>query len=157
MDQNIQKALWLGISILFFAAVVGIGMMMFSSAKEVTSAGQEQINSTAKTLSKQAFTEYDATEVSGDQVVSAIKQFEDKGGDVQITVTLKTGNTTNYISTGTASSGSLTGKTRAVMTTDKKNMSDISNNAYINPNGNFDAVLVYDSNDNIRGITFTQK
>lgn len=157
MDQNIQKALWLGISILFFASVVGIGMMMFTSAKEVTTEGQKQINQAAENLTKQAFTNYDAVENTGSEVISAIKYFEENGGEVQINVTLKNGSKTSYISTGSPTSGTLTGKNRTSLTTDKKNMQDKTLSQYINPNGTFDSNLIYDSNDNIRGIEFVQK
>ena len=48
MDSNISKALWLGVSILLFIAVVTIGLSVFGSMKDASAVLTTHINSIAQ-------------------------------------------------------------------------------------------------------------
>ena len=53
MDGNISKALWLGVSILLFIAVVTIGLSVFGTMRDVSAAASGNINSIAQSLAEE--------------------------------------------------------------------------------------------------------
>ena len=158
MDGNIQKALWLGVSILLFIAVVMIGMSVFSSGQEMAAEGAAALDDTTRTLSNAQYGEYDNKEVSGSDVTSAINKYKLQSGEIQIAVTNNSSTRTTYVSSGTASAGTLSELTLAAINTSIRNSQDKNSTTdYINPYGEFYATLVYDGNDQIRGIEFIQQ
>ncbi len=157
MDGNIQKALWLGVSVLMFLAVVAIGMSMFQAGNNVAKEGQEELNNIASSLSEAEYAAFDNATVSGNDVISAINKYKHDSGEMQITVSNKTGGTSTYISGGDAASGSLSEMTLDAINQTIQTSQDKNNSAYINPFGDFYATLVYDSNEQVRGIKFEQK
>ncbi len=158
MDGNIQKALWLGVSVLMFLAVVAIGMSMFQAGNNVAKEGQEELNEIASSLSEAEYAGFDNATVSGNDVISAINKYKHSSGEVQIAVTNKSGSSMTYISSGDAAGGSL-----GEMSLDdinasiQKSQNKNDTSSYINPFGDFYATLVYDSNEQVRGIKFEQK
>lgn len=86
MDGNISKALWLGVSILLFIAVVTIGITVFNSMKDVSGAANEKIGSSIQNLSNAQFDAYNGKEITGDKVISAINEFAGESGDIIILV-----------------------------------------------------------------------
>jgi hypothetical protein len=86
MDGNISKALWLGVSILLFIAVVTIGITVFSSMKDVSNAANEKIGARVQNLTDTQFDAYNGKEVTGDKVISAISEFSGESGDIIILV-----------------------------------------------------------------------
>ncbi|HOQ76452.1 MAG TPA: hypothetical protein PK369_07800 [Thermoclostridium sp.] len=86
MDGNISKALWLGVSILLFVAVVTIGLSIFGTMKDTSAAANENINSIAQSLAEEDFRAFDGKEVKGDQVLSAINNLSGRSGDVIVLV-----------------------------------------------------------------------
>ena len=147
MDGNIQKALWLGVSILLFIAVVMIGRSVFSSGQQMAAEGSEALDSTTRELSNATYSMYDNKEVSGSDVISAINRYKGDGGDIQISVTNSSAGavTTYYVSSGSAASGTLTDLTLPVTNTMIQTAQDKSNTpVYINPYGEFYATLIYD-------------
>ncbi len=158
MDGNIQKALWLGVSVLMFLAVVALGMSMFQAGNNVAKEGQEELNNIASSLSEAKFSGFDNAMVSGNDVISALNKYKHDSGDIQIAVKNNSGNTVNYISSGSASSGSLGELSLNEINKTIQNSQNKSNTGnYINPFGDFYATLVYDSNEQVRGISFVQK
>lgn len=157
MDGNIQKALWLGVSILMFVAVVMIGMSMFTSSQEMAAQGTESINKTSRQLSNAEYGLYDNKTVSGSDVSSALSSYQHDGGDIQIIVDTLAGPVVNYVSDGTPSSGALTAQSNAAISNLIKTSQNKSNSAYINPYGEFYATLIYDTNDVVRAINFVQQ
>lgn len=158
MDGNIQKALWLGVSIMLFIAVVMIGMSVFSSGQQMASEGAEALDNTTRVLSNSTYSMYDNKEVSGSDVISALNQYKQYSGDLQVMVTNNSGTTTPYVSSGDPVDGSLTELTLAdinttIQTAQDKNQTD----TYINPYGEFYATLIYDTNDTVRGVEFVQQ
>lgn len=86
MDGNISKALWLGVSILLFIAVVTIGLTVFGSMKEVSVAANDKIGSVSQSLSEEPFRKYDGKEVTGDQVLSSIGEFSGQSGEIIVLI-----------------------------------------------------------------------
>ena len=158
MDGNIQKALWLGVSILLFLAVVAIGMSVFQSVRGGTSDALESVNATNQQLNNAKYSMYDNQEVSGNDVISAINNFKLQSGEIQIVVTNSSGTATAYVSAGTAATGTLTELTlAAINTTIQTSQNKSAPQTYINPYGSFYATLIYDVNDEGRGINFVQQ
>ena len=158
MDGNIQKALWLGVSILLFVAVVMIGMSFFFSGQEMASEGAEALDETSRELSNAQYSMYDNKEVSGSDVISSINKYKQRSGDIQVIVTNNSGTTTSYVSSGSASSGTLSEVALGTINTSIQNAQDKSQTSlYINPYGEFYATLIYDVNDQVRGINFQQQ
>jgi hypothetical protein len=161
MDQNIQKALWLGVSIMMFVAIVSTGLFLFNKGKTVADAGGEQLDNVSEQLSMVEYTAFDNEVIKGDLLANTIKQRKSTEGEFIIVVTTSYPSTIQYISTGTVASGSLTGsltaKTRAQQDSDLQNLKNETSASYINPHGKFMAQLIYDSNDVVRGIIAIQQ
>lgn len=158
MDGNIQRALWLGVSVLIFLAVVMVGMAMFQSGKELVENGTDELNATAQTLSNAKFSQYDNKSVSGNDVINAINNYKMRSGEIQIIVTNAAGGTVAYVSGGTPSTGTLT--TIALADIDasiQSSQNKSQTSAYINPYGKFYGTLIYDTNKEVRGIQFVQR
>ncbi len=158
MDGNIQKALWLGVSILLFLAVVAIGMSVFQNVRGGTTDAMENVNATNQQLNNAKYSLYDNQEVSGTDVISAINNYKLQSGEIQIVVTNSSGTATTYISGGTASTGALTELTLAVIDgTIQASQNKSATTTYINPYGSFYATLIYDVNKEVRGMNFVQQ
>lgn len=86
MDSNISKALWLGVSILLFIAVVTIGLSVFGSMKDASAAANDSINSIAQSMAEEDLRAFDGKEVKGDQVLGAINNLSGRSGEVIVLV-----------------------------------------------------------------------
>ena len=97
MEGNLSKALWLGVSILLFIAVVTIGLSIFGGMKEVSSLANDKVGSIAQSLAEEEFRMYDGKEVRGDDVLSALGSFSGRSGDVIVMVATLGNNSGNPI------------------------------------------------------------
>lgn len=159
MDQNIQKALWLGVGILLFIGIVSTGLSLYNKGRGVAEASSRQLDNVSKDLAESSFAPYNNAKTSGADVISAIKLFSDQTGEIIISVKTKT-STNNYVSSGSISNGTVSGlsaMTRSAIDNQIKNANDSTGSSYINPTATFYAQLAYDKNDVIKGITFTQE
>lgn len=86
MEGNLSKALWLGVSILLFIAVVTIGLSIFGGMKEVSSLANDKVGSIAQDLTEEEFRMYDGKEVKGDDVISSLGTFSGRSGEVIVMV-----------------------------------------------------------------------
>lgn len=159
MDNNITKALWIGVGVLFFIAVVSIGISLLNQSTEIAQQQAAELSDIQERLSSAKFSAYDNTSVTGSQVLSCIKNFrEDK--DI-ISIQVKTNKSTNvYLNSATFGNDNVTlGSAHDDSTVEKeiKEARDESNSKYINPVGKFDAQIRKDNNGVISGITFVQK
>lgn len=158
MDNNINKALWIGIGILFFVAVVSIGLSLLNQSTEIAQDQSRELSSIQQKLSDSKFSAYDNQTVSGSQVISAIKNFRDNKDVVSIQVKTKK-STTVYLNSATFSAEAVTLGSAAsdlAIETSIKNARDEKNSNYINPVANFDAQIRKDANGVISGIVFSQ-
>lgn len=161
MDQNIQKALWLGIGILFFVAVVSIGIFLFNKGQSIAETSGKQIDEANSMIAEAEFSDYSNQEVMGSDILNAINKYKNKGDEITIKVVTNYPTTYQYISAGTVNGTelqtTLTGKTKSVNDTDIKNANDKTSPYYINPYAKFYSQLIYDANGTIRGILATQQ
>jgi len=86
MEGNLSKALWLGVSILLFIAVVTIGLSIFGGMKEVSNLANDRIGSISQSMAEEEFRMFDGKEVKGDDVLSALGTFSGRSGEVIILV-----------------------------------------------------------------------
>ncbi len=155
MDQNIQKALWLGVGIMMFVAIVSTGLFLFNKGKTLADASGSQLDAMSEQLAGIQYEKFDNTHISGGDLLNAIKQYKTETGKFFIDVTLKNNSNKRYISGG--GNDSLSALSREAMNEALQNAQDSSSTSYINPQGSFLTELVYDSNDVVKGIKATQK
>ncbi len=159
MDNNISKALWIGIGVLFFIGVVSLGLNIYNKGKDVAIKQTESLNGLEKSLSEAEFDAFDNQSVTGAEVLSAIKNFRDKAESISISVTTNKSNAI-YLNSATFSDESVSlasAKSVSDIEAEIKNARTESSNTYINPVAKFDANLRRDENDVICGIVFIQE
>jgi len=128
MEGNLSKALWLGVSILLFIAVVTVGLSIFGGMKEVSNLANDRIGSISQSMAEEEFRIYDGKEVRGDDVLSALGTFGGRSGEVIVfvaTLGSNGGNPVNLnLSTGTGLNSSsynqYISKTTGTLRTDNK-------------------------------------
>jgi hypothetical protein len=161
MDQNIQKALWLGVGIMMFVAIVSTGLFLFNKGKAVAEIGGGQLDTVSEQLAMSKYNSFDNEIISGSMVINTIKEYKNEGEEFIISVSTSYPSTTQYISTGTITSnivsGTLTAKARTANDTDIQNLNDDTSSTYVNPHAEFMAQLIYDNNDVVKGIVVVQQ
>ncbi len=105
MEGNLSKALWLGVSILLFIAVVTVGLSIFGGMKEVSNLANDRVGAISQSMAEEEFRMYDGKEVKGDDVLSALGTFAGRSGEVIVyvaTLGSNSGNPVNLnLTTGT--------------------------------------------------------
>ncbi len=159
MDNNIGKALWIGVGILFFVAVVSLGLSMLDQSRSIAQDQSEKLSDIQKRLSDAQFDIYDNQTVTGSQVVAAIKNFRDYKDVFSVRVTTNKG-TVTYLNSASFSGSSVTiGSAQDDTTVENaiKDARDEANSSFINPVASFDAQVRRDANDVISAVEFVQK
>jgi hypothetical protein len=157
--NNAQSALKMAAGFFLAIALITIAVVMFINAQDATKSAQSNFSSIQEELDQTQFTVYDNTTVSGSQVVNAIRKFSDKS---QFGIQVITGkqpagtwyyNTVNIgVQPGATGYGDmLTAGTGTIGNAQNEALPD-----YINPSGRFQAKLIKDNNNAIRGIVFKQ-
>jgi len=159
--NNASTALKVSAGIFLTIALITIVVVLFISAQEATKSAQNNFADIQTEMSQASFTVYDNTTVSGSQVLNALRKFQDKG---QFGVEVKTGkNTTGswyfknintVVPAGTSGYGSVTTTAPGGSIASASNESEMD---YVNPSGKFEANVIKDNSNVIRGITFKQK
>ncbi len=159
MDNNIGRALWIGVGILFFIAVVSLGLSMLDQGRSIAQDQSEKLSDIQKRLSDAQFDIYDNQSVTGSQVVAAIKNFRSYKDVFSIRVTTNKG-TVTYLNGATFSGSGVSlgsGHDDTTIENAIKDARDEANNAFINPVAGFDAQLRKDANGVISAIEFVQE
>lgn len=98
MDGNLSKALWIGVSILLFIAVVTIGLSIFGGMKDITATANDRIGSIEQGMKDSEFSMFDGKDVTGGDVLTALDTFAGRSGEIIILVAplgKNSGNSTN--------------------------------------------------------------
>lgn len=160
MDQNIQKALWLAVSVVLFVVVVSIGMIIVSQGIQLVEESEDSILKVANDLQAIKYDRYEG-EVMGTRVVSALQDFSSYSGAFMVVVQTPKGGSAQYISTGTIGGSNVVGdlreKERATISDELIKAKDTTENTYINPSAKFKGEILYDANDVARAIRFIQQ
>ncbi len=158
MDNNIGKALWIGVGILFFIAVVSLGLSLLDQGRGIAQEQSGNLAEMQKRLNEAKFDMYDNQDVTGAQVLAAIKSFREAKDIFAIQVTTNKGMTT-YLNNASFSGGNVTIGTAASDSAIENSIKNARNQAqltYINPVADFDAQIRKDANGVICGIVFNQ-
>lgn len=107
MEGNLSKALWLGVTILLFIAVVTVGLSIFGGMKDVSNLANDKVGSITQSLAEEEFRMYDGKEVRGDDVLSALNSFAGRSGEVIILVATLGSNSGNPINLDLSTSTSI--------------------------------------------------
>ena len=78
MEREISSGAMLGIVLLALAAVIGLGFGVFAITKGVANEGTVNVQDSLGAVSTQVFLDYDQKIITGQQVLSGMKQFEGK-------------------------------------------------------------------------------
>lgn len=148
MTETPQKALLLGAALFITIALITLGVIVYNTASDGAKAANKEFSSIQTELSEQTFLVYDNTDVSGSQVINAIRKFDDENVGIKVT----TGKGTTWYNYDATNPDSLATATGAIA-----NTSIESNAEYVNPSGKFSAKILRDSNDVIRAIHFVQQ
>jgi len=111
------------------------------------------VNDKIDNVLESQYTQYDATEVSGSQVLNVISETYFSSEPIYITVVTSAGSTVTYVcdTTTLTRDPSTTHSTKITAAKSK------ANNAYITPTGTFVGTVNRNTNQAIVGITFTQR
>lgn len=151
--NNASSALKVAAGIFLTIALITIVVILFISAQEATKTAQNNFSDIQTELSQAAFTVYDGTTISGSQVTNALRKYKDKD---QFGI---------YIRTGKNPGGQWYGNVlndRGSVNNPDSRQGDISatmnekSPEYVNPSGKFNATIVKDDSNVIRGIIFIQ-
>ena len=148
-DKTIGEVIWIVVGLAVVLIAAGWGVLQVrsntNSANNVA-AEMEQMN---ESLLETEFTKYDASEVTGSQVINAIKQYEQEKEDICIIVN-NGRSETEYVKTQDLSSEA------SAKIKDAKKKSDLSH--YISPSAIFLGEVIRDvDTDTIIAIKFTKQ
>lgn len=152
---NVVKAILIAASIFFTLAIVSIGVIVVTTGQDSVKQATSEISGIQSELADQTFLIYENNTISGSQVINTLRKYKDREFFGI------------YVETGKNSSGHGTWYFYDVSdpdsisdngaTDDLSSTTNESSSHYINPSGQFDSSLIYDSNNVIRGIEFIQQ
>lgn len=148
--ENSLKGLILAAGVIITCVVIGLGFYIAREAKDTASNGAGQITKLNAEFADTNKTMYEGIEVSGSEVLNAIRKFQ---GDT-VGVMVKTNKTSTYY---LYEFDSTSGELEAKSTNSYKEAQNELSTSYINPSGRFEGGVVRDSNGTITGLTFMQK
>ncbi|WP_202707671.1 hypothetical protein [Sporosalibacterium faouarense] len=135
-----------GVGLLVTLAITGVVLIIVGIILNMLFDGQSKLGSYAKTIDSYDYIGYDDKYVSGDSVISAIKNAKNPSPNkLTVTVTTLAGSSTSYGYDDEADT-----------TYAGYSESDPGDTDFINPNGTFKASLVK-NNDVVTGIRFQQE
>lgn len=154
--ENSVKALIMGATVLIVLVIIGIGVMILNTSKDMAQTANSEIADVSQELSQMKYDAYNDTVVSGSTVLNALRKFSDNDNfGIQVCTGRNTAGTWYY---GTANSTGVvtdivygTGVDPLEMTRDE---SDVE---YVNPSGKFNASLVYNDSNVVKAVIFIQQ
>ncbi len=136
MNENVQKSLVMGASIMVTIGVISIGLMIFGQGTGLVKESSKNLVDITQELANKKYIAYDDTVVSGSEVINAIGLYTQKGQSIEVTTTM--GNSVVYTSNNLYSNDNVT-----------------SGN-YINVGGMFKSSITKNANGVITKISFSQ-
>lgn len=154
--STVHKILLFGAGLFFVLAYIGLGTNLFAPGSEAAKAAQSDFANATTEIKDQKFLIYDNTEISGSQVVSALRRFQKEGEQKSLALYVETGKNTR--GNGTWYYNEFTGNNIISSSYDSLDQTkDVTDDDYINPSGMFDATVERDDNGAIRAIKFIQR
>ena len=135
--SNVTTIIKLGAAVLITVVAITIAVSLFTQGQDITKSSESDLKGISQVMSSKKYEGYNNTSVSGSSVINAIKLFCESEG---VIVNVKTSS----------------GTTKTYSKTSLYNISESSNENYINPAGTFNSVLTVNENGVVTQITFTQ-
>lgn len=163
MGKITSDGITLVVIVLLTLALVGIGIGFWSTARSGAGKASTETAKDVASLEEDRYTQYDGTTINGAELLALIERFETDNIaiSVQTTPTTQAGlssltststGTYWYIKSGLTAADKLTATDEAQKVRDAKN---VVNPAYINPSGQFYAVLNRSADTGaIQGLSF---
>lgn len=162
--ENVSTGLKWAIGVIVTLLIVAAGISVYMFANGYFKRAQDQTLAQSESLSREAYSLYDNSTVSGTDVLEAVKRFQNKP---EFSVMIATGlQTTHYYPAGFDSCYAAPAAAPATQvatdaacgtTTPQSDMSDPDNAVFINVTARFDSEIFADANGEIRLIRFTQQ
>lgn len=147
--ENSLKGLMLAAGTIVTCLIISLGFFIAKEAKDSATAGANQISKLNNEFAENDKVIYDATEVSGSEVINCIRKF--RNDMLAIIVTTKKGTYSYHYSVDENS-----GKMSSSAKKEYKTNTQITDKEYINPTARFLGAVVRDVNGTIIAIKFTQ-
>jgi len=135
--------------VIFALAFVAILALMNSGILNLGSNSNKKLNNTLSMTDSYELSTFENTVVTGDSVISAIRNCKNLSSSTKLKVTVKTNSNTTGAAYGYTSTSS--------DTFNDYTETDPRDNDFINPTAEFDATLDTNSNDIVTEIVFDQK
>lgn len=148
--ENSLKGLILAAGIIITCIIISLGFYIAREARDTASAGTGQINKLQAEFTDAEKTIYDGTQVSGSEVLNAIRRFSDETCGILVN-TKKASTFYNY------SFDTTTGNIGKETSNDFKLAQDVESSKYINPTAKFNGTVIRDVNGAITGLMFEQE
>lgn len=148
MDNSL-KGLLLAAGTIITCLVVGLGFYIAREAKNTAANGASQLSKLNAEFNENDKAIYDGLRVSGSEIINVIQKFEKS----ELGILVKTKKSTvcyGYLLD--EAKKALKEKSSAKV----KDAKETTNQAYINPNAQFDAQVIRDENETIIGLSFIQ-
>ena len=151
--ENSLKGLILAAGIAITLTIVGLGFYVSRNSTNTVQAGADKINDMTTEFMNSDMLMYDGTDVQGSEVLNVINKYS--SDKLAIVVTNKAGVTVayGYDIVGSTDNYELGTESVALLA----NAKDSSHKNYINTTKSFTGEILYNSNEAIVGIHFTQK
>jgi hypothetical protein len=152
---NVVKAILIAASIFFTLAIVSIGVIVVTTGQDSVKQATSEISGIQSELADQTFLIYENNTISGSQVLNTLRKYKDRE---YFGIYVETGK--NAVGNGTwyfYNVSDYDSISKSGATDDLTNTTNESSAHYINPSGQFNSSLIYDSNNVIRGIRFIQQ
>lgn len=147
--ENSLKGLMLAAGTIVTCLIISLGFFIAKEAKDSATTGANQISKLNNEFLENDKVIYDATEVSGSEVINVIRKFRNE--TMGVIVTTKKQTTSYHYSVDES-----TGKLSKSANTEYKAGKAVTDNDYINPTARFTGKIIRDANQTIVGIKFTQ-
>ncbi|WP_315069304.1 hypothetical protein [uncultured Clostridium sp.] len=137
MGENARKAIFMAVSVFLCLLLIGVGITYYTKAQPLMDNSSNKMDTVSTQLTNAEFKHYDGKELPGSDVISTIN-------------TKASSNLTVKVKTNSNPSGKS-------YNTGNYNISDISDDNYIEETAMFDSDIVKTDNGTVTGITFTQE
>ena len=173
--DNANKAIMVGVGLFITIIVISAVLLIVNLGRNTVNEGAGQLQGLSDSMKTLVMSNYAGKKLTGTEVISAIKQFENENMMVVIqykpsatSTSYSSASTGNYFPTSSSSSSwtnySSMGQTTIVSTTYSGGVSKLSSNYKIQPSTylqfdskTFYATAIVDTNGNVRGIVFVEK
>lgn len=136
MIEHAFDIILIGISIIFLAWLISIGVKLRDQTADASSQFSAQIEQTSSAMSMSELTSYNGLQVTGSDVTAAIQKFKDKGITIRVTTKIKRitdGNSTVVTDVTDYTNMQITESNAANYSNPTSTLPAIADDNYINP------------------------